>query len=253
MRSKTFLIIWGVVVFAAATSDSAPLGVDPGLPDTVMVDSVVAFNTEPGIVPIYFFNDQSLAGIEVTLTYDSPDVTVDSFSFIGGRAEYISLKGIATEANTVTVYCFPFSGEPLILPGSGLLGQLYFSYLPTINGQVVTIDTITIISGDREYSTMFSDSTANPFKPQYQKGYLDIQEFTCCIGDRGNVDNSPDDVINVADLTYLVSYLFQGGPPPVCPPEGNVDGDVEEQINVADLTYLVSYLFQGGPPPPPCP
>lgn len=251
MRKTMLLILLLVGVITATTSYSQPLGVDPGLPDTVIIDSVIFFNTEPGIVPIRFFNDEALAGIEVTLAYNSPDITVDSFSFVGGRAEYVSLKGTSTNPGTVTIYCFPFTGEPLISPGSGLLGQLYFSSLPTSPAQVVPIDTIIITIGNREYATTFSDATANPFSPQYEKGYLDIL-VSCCIGDRGNVDNSPDDVVNVADLTYLIAYLFQGGPDPVCLPEGNVNGDPGELINVADLTYLVAYLFQGGPPPPPC-
>jgi hypothetical protein len=79
------------------------------------------------------------------------------------------------------------------------------------------------------------------------------QEYVCCVGIRGNVDGDPGDNINVADLTYLVDYLFRGGPPPPCTEEGNVDGDPGENINIADLTYLVDYLFRGGPPPPPCP
>jgi hypothetical protein len=59
----------------------------------------------------------------------------------------------------------------------------------------------------------------------------------------------------VADLTYLVAYLFQGGPVPACIDEGNVDGltGPAGDIDVADLTYLVSYLFQGGPAPAACP
>jgi len=75
---------------------------------------------------------------------------------------------------------------------------------------------------------------------------------TCCLN-RGNVEGGPDHQINIADLTYLVDYLFRGGSPPACQEEGNVDGDPLEQVNVADLTYLVDYLFRGGPPPPPCP
>ncbi|MBU8933605.1 MAG: dockerin type I repeat-containing protein [candidate division Zixibacteria bacterium] len=74
---------------------------------------------------------------------------------------------------------------------------------------------------------------------------------TCCNHDgiRGNVDDVGD--INIADLTYLVAYLFTGGPPPQCLEETDVNGDGE--INIADLTYLVSYLFTGGPPPVSCP
>jgi hypothetical protein len=75
----------------------------------------------------------------------------------------------------------------------------------------------------------------------------------CCVGIRGNVDFDTDDQVNVADLTYLVDYLFRGGLPPECIEEANVDGDPDENINVADLTYLVDYLFRGGPSPQPCP
>jgi hypothetical protein len=70
----------------------------------------------------------------------------------------------------------------------------------------------------------------------------------CCVL-RGDADHSG--AINVSDLTWLVGYLFQGGPPPICLPEGDVDGD--GTILVSDLTYLVAYLFTGGPPPVPCP
>ena len=73
----------------------------------------------------------------------------------------------------------------------------------------------------------------------------------CCTGIRGNVNGDPGDQINVADLTYLVSYLFKGGPAPPCFEEGDVNGD--GKINVSDLTYVVSYLFKGGPAPADCP
>ncbi len=81
----------------------------------------------------------------------------------------------------------------------------------------------------------------------------------CCNTDgmRGNADGliSAGGEVDVADLTYLVAYLFQGGPAPLCLEEGNVDGivGVGGPVDVADLTYLVAYLFLGGPAPAPCP
>jgi len=79
-----------------------------------------------------------------------------------------------------------------------------------------------------------------------------ITSGECCIPPiRGNVNYDPGDNVNIADLTYLVAYLFGGGPPPPCFEEGDVNGD--GAINIADLTYLVAYLFRGGPPPAPCP
>ncbi len=57
--------------------------------------------------------------------------------------------------------------------------------------------------------------------------------------------------VDVADLTYLVEYLFAGGPPPPIIEAANMDGVTGPggPIDVADLTYLVAYLFVGGPPP----
>jgi len=75
----------------------------------------------------------------------------------------------------------------------------------------------------------------------------------CCLGLRGNVDYDLGDGINVADLTFLVGYLFGGGSPPLCVEEANVDGDIHESVNIADLTFLVTYLFGQGDPPAPCP
>ncbi|MFH1374829.1 MAG: dockerin type I domain-containing protein [bacterium] len=69
-----------------------------------------------------------------------------------------------------------------------------------------------------------------------------------CCDIRADVDRNG--AIDVGDLTYLVAYLFQGGPVPPCPEESDVDGS--GSIDVGDLMYLVAYLFLGGPAPPPC-
>ena len=81
-----------------------------------------------------------------------------------------------------------------------------------------------------------------------------IYRLSCC-QTRGNIDG--DNGVNVADLTYLVEYLFQDGSAPPCEddPDEYPEGDVNASgaINIADLTYLVDYLFRDGPSPPPCP
>ncbi|MFH1374403.1 MAG: dockerin type I repeat-containing protein [bacterium] len=96
-------------------------------------------------------------------------------------------------------------------------------------------------------STLAQTATGGASSASYSinQGYW--QSFGCC-DKRGDVDNTG--AIDVGDLTYLVAYLFQGGPPPPCEDEGDVDGT--GSIDVGDLTYLVAYLFQGGPAPPPC-
>ena len=73
----------------------------------------------------------------------------------------------------------------------------------------------------------------------------------CCIGIRGNVNGDPNDLCNVVDLTYYVTYLFNSGAPPPCDEEADVNADGNR--NVVDLTYIVKYLFNSGPPPHNCP
>ncbi|KAA3633335.1 MAG: hypothetical protein DWP97_09390, partial [Calditrichaeota bacterium] len=73
----------------------------------------------------------------------------------------------------------------------------------------------------------------------------------CCTGIRGNVDNDPGDLIDIADLVYLVAYSFGGGPAPVCIEEADVDAS--GGLDIGDIVYIVSYSFGGGPAPLACP
>ncbi len=58
-------------------------------------------------------------------------------------------------------------------------------------------------------------------------------------------DVNGDGVVTVADIFYLINYLFVGGSAPIS--SGDVNGD--GVVTVADIFYLINYLFVGGPPP----
>ena len=85
--------------------------------------------------------------------------------------------------------------------------------------------------------------------PWYESGWSPPLTVTviCCIT-RGDADGGG--TVNVADVVYLVSFIFLGGPPPPCEEEGDTDGS--GSVNVADVVFLVNYIFLGGPAPPPC-
>ena len=73
---------------------------------------------------------------------------------------------------------------------------------------------------------------------------------SCCVPPiRGNVNGTGG--VTVTDLTFLVSFLFNSGPPPPCTDEANVNG--VGGITVTDLTSLVNFLFNGGASPAACP
>jgi hypothetical protein len=58
----------------------------------------------------------------------------------------------------------------------------------------------------------------------------------------GPGDINGDGFVNVADVFYLINYLFAAGAAPVGPADTNGDG----AVNVADVFYLINYLFAGG-------
>jgi len=77
---------------------------------------------------------------------------------------------------------------------------------------------------------------------------------SCCRDIRGNVDGDALDVIDISDLVYLVDFMFNSGPVPVCTEEADIDGSGgPTPIDIADLVHLVDYMFNSGPPPAACP
>ena len=60
-------------------------------------------------------------------------------------------------------------------------------------------------------------------------------------------DANGDQIVNVGDVVYLVSYLYRDGPAP--DPLAAGDADCDGMINVGDVVYLVNYLYREGPPP----
>jgi agmatine/peptidylarginine deiminase len=61
-------------------------------------------------------------------------------------------------------------------------------------------------------------------------------------------DANGDGAIEIADVVYLINYLFIDGPAPVpCLAAG--DANCDGVVNITDVVYLINYLFISGPPP----
>ncbi len=81
-----------------------------------------------------------------------------------------------------------------------------------------------------------------PNPDQLDSDHDGIGDACCCTGTRGNVNYLG--IVDLADLSALVSYLTGGGYVLPCPDEANInDAGI---VDLADLSALVSYLTGGG-------
>jgi hypothetical protein len=70
-------------------------------------------------------------------------------------------------------------------------------------------------------------------------------ELCGCCDLAGDANNNGS--VNILDITFEISYLYKGGPPPACNDEADANGN--GTVNILDITYLISYLYKGGPAP----
>jgi hypothetical protein len=71
-----------------------------------------------------------------------------------------------------------------------------------------------------------------------------ITSGCCNIPGDANGNGSFDTIIEV---TYIIKFLYRGGPAPRCMEQADVNGD--GTVNIRDVTYLIGFLYVGGPRP----
>jgi parallel beta-helix repeat protein len=60
-------------------------------------------------------------------------------------------------------------------------------------------------------------------------------------------DANGDGETTIADVVYIVNYVFKSGPAPE--PIRSADVNCDDIVDIIDAVYLVNYLFKNGPPP----
>ena len=110
--------------------------------------------------------------------------------------------------------------------------------------------------GNPGYSanTCAEDNCPDDYNPDQADSDGDgVGNACCCINLTGNIDNDPEDLVDLGDLTKLIDYLFISFTEPDCILEANTDGDLEGLVDLSDLTKLIDYLFISLTPPAVCP
>ena len=77
------------------------------------------------------------------------------------------------------------------------------------------------------------------FQPPVPFGPICLDIIYLC----GDVNDDGDR--NIFDVTYLISFLYVGGPAPDPPEIADVNND--GTVNMFDITYFISYLYLDGP------
>ena len=147
-----------------------------------------------------------------------------------GRVDVYNLPLTATSTPAFALTTGVNTPEGLALDASGNL------YIGNLGDTTVSVYTAPITAGSVP-SVIYKVSTGG------------FAIFGIAVGNspllRG--DTNGDGAVTVADVFYLVNYLYAGGPAPI----GSGDVNSDSSVSVADVFYLVNYLFTNGPAPGP--
>lgn len=202
------------LTFATASAQN-----DPGIADTVRIDSLVTFGTGARTLPIHFFNDEPLAAVELTLRENSSSIIIDSVSFIGSRLATISFKGWSQDAGNQITTLFAFATVDLIPVGTGLMGTIHFRVLDA-SPLSIPVDSSSFLEGPLLRTTSFTpDGSVSPFVPKFKKGWVTINVAPNSLDSlwvdslsavRGTQIALPISLFNETDLTKIAVALDYG-------------------------------------------
>jgi hypothetical protein len=133
--------------------------------------------------------------------------------YTDGSCGGTQLSAFAPAAVTSTDAAYASTWQHLSVPITGMSGA---------SSLLVSVNVTTSVAADAQ-------------------GYVDDVAF------RGGTsgDANGNGIVDVADVFYLINYLFAGGPLP----KGPVDVNNSDSVDVEDVFYLINSLFAGGPLP----
>jgi len=161
---------------------TASAQVDPGETDTLRIGTVSCLPGRQCDVPVYFFNDEKLIGLEVVMSYDTNYLVIDSFSLIGGRLENFEDPLISYFQYKDDLLNFAFTpnyyfNNDTIQPGNGLMGTLHFTVMPVAGGiSTPIVDAIWPMVQGQFRSTIFAKSATEGIVPLVVPGEVTIQD-----------------------------------------------------------------------------
>jgi len=280
LGSGNMLLSWAHAWKVGEVSYRVEIATDAGFSNIVFSQTPTnnqQFASVPDITPgtEYFWRAKAFR----TLVGDSSDYS-DVFSFVMGEPQCFSNTDINNDGLTLTVadlvYLIDFvnglgpapdSMHSADLNGDCRIDQLdievFEEYFAIGLGAFSEFPVPTCCDPDTvRGACCFIDTchVRHPNNCEVIMGYGYQGDGTFCYTDgdlcdcceiRGDINDSGS-LPDIADVVYLVSYMFQGGPEPPCLMEADTDGD-GEPATIADLVRMVDFMFNFGDPIVPCP
>ena len=181
------------------------------------------------LIKVSLNNTKPYAGFEFGLNFNS---SLPNLHRIEPASRLLGQSGAGYyefASGKMSLVVFDYNGTSLPAD-SGIIFNLYFDVGSqiTYGYSIISISDVTAVTNDLQYDSVV------------------VKNGVILIG-RSYGDANADRKITVADVVYIVSYLFKGGPAPV--PLQVADCNCDGQVTIADVIYLINYLFKFGPKP----
>jgi hypothetical protein len=220
---------------------------DPGLPDTVWMESDTLYIGVEDTIDVGVINDEPLAGLALAFEMEGTGALYTQWpSGITDRVpDQLQLLNYDCFSPYIFTFfpstCMAVSPSVVIEPGSGaIMHAVTTATAPgVVNFRLTTFQEIFEgTSYDGPESMLLTPGNA-AILPTFVGGYI-VARYLC-----GDVNH--DRIANVGDAVFIVNNIFRGGnaPDPVCLGDANGDGVTD----VGDVVYIINYVFKGGPAP----
>lgn len=216
---------------------------DLGAPDSVSFYPEYAYYPLPSGPRLFYahlriVNDDSVGAITLPFGWSGP-AHFDSVTFretiFGDSIRIVSTDTVEQKA---LIGLIPVH-DPPIPPTQGLFTTLCFT-LTDMTG-IVQIDSTFIYPINH---LLFTTTEPQGYRPQFVAGEFPVLPYW-----PGDV-TFDGELVDLADVVYLINYIYKNGPPPPHPISADINGP-DRIIDLQDVVYLIDYLYRYGPEPNP--
>jgi len=199
----------------------------------------VADEDDTVLVPIYMTNDVDIAAFSLGFSFSSSDIQIVRVNQTASVAPE-PLTDFIDNVNRTVILGYGDWSNQIEAQSGGLLATLEVRIPAGTPEQTIDFDSAFFAPAGEFILSPPDGGTIYPSYIDCGEAEISIIDFMC-----GDPDGSL--TINILDVTFLINYLYKGGPPP--DPEASGDANGDGSINILDVTYLINYLYKDGAPP----